>query len=258
MNPVAYLFDGSFPGLLCVVEQARREAVVPDAVCFRGTWTPSLLHDVREVGTDPAQADRLHAALKTLMGREGLRDALYALLSEKPDVCTVIGRCLLMTLDAQRDIRGRHADPLVRRWREAARFTGLEAHRYKGLLRFRELQDGILLAPFEPRADVLALVALHFRRRLAGECWMVVDLGRGTAAWGQNGRMRLLAAAEWQQRIAGGMDALSRLPPSEREWQALWCAFFRNIAIAGRRNPRQQRANLPERYWRFLVETPGG
>ena len=62
-----------------------------------------------------------------------------------------------------------NADPAVHAVHRAARTVSREIHRFKGLLRFRRLQDGLYWAPFEPDYDIISTLAPHFRARLADQ-----------------------------------------------------------------------------------------
>jgi len=62
-----------------------------------------------------------------------------------------------------------------------ARAVGREAHRYKGLVRFRELVDGSWYAAIEPEHRILPLIAHHFTARFADQRWIIHDMRRDTA-----------------------------------------------------------------------------
>ena len=128
------------------------------------------------------------------------------------------------------------------------RVTG-EIHRLKGLLRFRALADGSLYAPVAPDANTVVCLAGHFQARLPNERWLIHDTRRGLAVW-------------WDgHRLDTGELAATAAPPvtaAEAAIQEWWRGYYAAIAIPERRNPALQRRCMPRRYWRWLIESPGG
>lgn len=43
----------------------------------------------------------------------------------------------------------------------------------------------------------------------------------------------------------------------ERLFQRLWRTYFKAIATKERINPRKQRQDMPERFWKYLTEKNG-
>jgi probable DNA metabolism protein len=142
---------------------------------------------------------------------------------------------------------------------DAARAYGRELHGLKGLLRFRELRDGVLYAPVAPVANVVQGLAAHFRQRLPRDAWVIHDTGRDLALHWDGER---LAQADLDPALCRAVRTHGE-PPSEylaaheTRVQTEWRSFFNRIAIPERRNPRLQQQLMPARYWRYLVETPG-
>lgn len=58
---------------------------------------------------------------------------------------------------------------------ELSRTVNNETTRWIELIRFRELEQGILYARFEPKCRVLSCVAPHFAERLSVENWWIHD-----------------------------------------------------------------------------------
>lgn len=145
-----------------------------------------------------------------------------------------------------------HAHPDVRRANAIERRIGIETHRLKGLLRFRRLATGRWWGPMEPVHNVIALIAPHFSRRMAPEPWVIHDVPRGLAIGSERGKApRTWSEERIQEEVGGGLDA------SEAAAQAMWRTFYEAIAVRARTNPRLQRRNMPARYWKYLIETPG-
>lgn len=243
-----YLYDGGFQGLLTVLQLLRKTGAEPadiraDASALQG----SLLDEEVRVETDAARAERFSREACELISPRALRRAFRAFLSEEDGAEYHIYRYLWLGWELGKHVDARLGDEHVHAVHGMSRRTGHEAHRMQGLLRFRQLEGGLLYAPMRTRCDVLCLVARHFLGRMGDQDWMIHDLGREQAALCGAGELGFLSLPEFDLRL------------SEREMtcQEMWRDYFRNIAVRERRNPRLQRSLMPLRYWNLLVEEPG-
>ena len=58
-----------------------------------------------------------------------------------------------------------------------------ERHKYMGVLRFREMKDGTMLATIEPKNNVLPALISHFRNRMKKEKFAIFDKEREMIAY---------------------------------------------------------------------------
>ena len=119
-----------------------------------------------------------------------------------------------------------------------------ENHSYKGLLRFKEVEGGVMLAEFEPKNDILSLIVPHFVKRFPTINFVIADLKRGTAAMYMDGEVEFLELKKLNYKI------------TEREqfFEEAWKDFYKSIAIAEKKNEKLMISNMPKRYWRYLIE----
>ena len=94
-----------------------------------------------------------------------------------------------------------------------------------------------------------SLIAPHFADRLLQENWIIQDTGRSQAAVHRAGGSWFLTDADLPdlRKIAGYAE-------TEKEFQTLWRAFCKSIAIEERRNPRCQQTLLPLRFRPDMTE----
>ena len=241
-----YLYDATLDGLLCAFGRAIADG--DPAPLFDADLPgrqPSLFGGV-PVETDAETAREMWDRIVATGGRETARHVLYALLAEADGFETPLCEVVAITLDEERPVLGRRQVEAVRRVVDWTRKVGAEAHLFTGLLRFSELRDGTLYAPYEPDHHVTLLVATHFARRLAAERWVIHDRRRDLAvAWdGQ----RILPVAD----MPDAPEAL--ISGDEVLWREMWRRFTRSVSIPNRRNPALQRRFMPRRYWRYLPE----
>ena len=119
-----------------------------------------------------------------------------------------------------------------------------ESHKWKGFLRFQELQSHFLVAFINPNNDVLEYLGSHFKKRLSNESWLICDVKRKKVC---------LYCERLYIFLVDELPCLL-LSNEEYNFNRLWQTFYDSIAIKERKNLRCQMNNMPKRYWRFLVE----
>lgn len=244
-----YLYDGSFQGLLTALQAARERGEEPAGIRpGGGAFQESLLSEALSVKTDPSRVERISSDICSGISRRSFRHAFHAFLSEQRDREPLIHAYLRLGWELGPDLDACLGDEAVHAVHRMSRATGLEAHRVRGFLRFRELREGRLYAPMRPECDVLCLVAPHFHRRMPDEEWMIHDLAREQAA--------ICARGELRFGEAPGFDP--ELTEREARYQGMWREYFETIAVRERFNPALQRSFMPAKYWNMLVEFPAG
>ena len=121
-----------------------------------------------------------------------------------------------------------------------------EAHKLKGLLRFKEVGDNLFYACIHPTHNVIENVGQHFVRRLPHQNFIIHDA---------TDRGLLFLYDTHQYQIQSDKDFIvPSISEREKEYQQLWKTFFQTIAIEERKNPRLQMQFMPKKYWKDLVE----
>ena len=240
-----FTYDGTFDGLLTAIALLRESGDQPESIAPASQAQMGLFGTPACVKTDIARAEALLREIRARASAGVARTVTYIGLSELPDLELALLEFVSLAFKHGDRVSAYHANPAVRRISEAARKVGVEIHRLKGLLRFRDTAQGFLWGPLEPDHNVVVPVAFHFRRRMPREKWMVHDVRRGLAVrW--DGREML--------ELEGHAIPAVQLAKAESEVQDLWKTFYEKVSIAERRNPRLQRQNMPRRYWTYLVE----
>lgn len=242
-----YRYDGSPDGLLCAIADAVRRRETPAAISSPAKEGLLFAGRVHAVETDEARADEVIGYLQRKASKEAARNLVYCLAGAFETMELELLAYYRMGLGQGRTVDRNHADPVVHAVHRAARQVGHEIHRFKGLLRFRKLADGLYWAPFEPDHDIISALAPHFRARLPDQRWMLHDLRRQRAVvW--DGK-RLYAELEPEKLLAD-----NPVDGGEAGIQRLWKTFFRSVSIEGRKNANLQARCMPLRYWRWLPE----
>ncbi|MFW5789779.1 MAG: TIGR03915 family putative DNA repair protein [Bacillota bacterium] len=240
-----FLYDGSFTGFMTLVYWAFKRKLRPAKIFSKEDYPGDLFTETVEIETDGELADKVIKAARDKLSARIFRKAYYAFLSELPGIETAIFEYLYLGFAERVDLKKNWTDSSVLEVKKTARKVSRERHRFKGLLRFRELEDGILYGPFKPDYNISGLLAPHFAARLTGEQWIIHDLGRNLATI-YNGK-------GWIE-ISDDLLPELELSAEETDYQEIWQEFFRSIAIDERYNPELQANFIPYKYRDYLLE----
>jgi probable DNA metabolism protein len=248
-----YHYDGSFEGFLCAVADClvtdednpefMRDGDVQSAGLF--------VSDIREVATVREHAVAFRKRFVSAVSQEAFATARYAFQSQKIGIELLVWRYLTLGLRVGQRLCGMLVEEPVCSVNRIARHVSHEAHKYKGFVRFREVEAGFLYAQIEPEADILVLIAPHFVDRVGDRPWVIHDLQRNQAALYDLTSWRLVQDIE--------LTTVPILTAAEHDYAALWQRYFQHHAITERHNPKLQQKHVSLRYRTHLPEfAPGG
>ena len=122
-----------------------------------------------------------------------------------------------------------------------SQYVSRENHKYKGFVRFRELENKILYAEIEPVNNILEILSNHFKNRLRGDYWIIKDVKRNIVSVYDKKEFSL---------IDGDNFKLYTDNTSEDELMIkdLWINFYNTIGIEARKNDRCRMNFMPKRY----------
>lgn len=244
-----YLYDGSFEGALTGIYQMFHDRVKSGEVRLvsTSTYQRDCFTIVTDVETDSLKAEKVTRWLLEAFGEVGFRRAAYAYLSEDEMYGTLLFSFLKKMNHLGEKGLDFFADPDINRIYKLYNKVCRESHLLLGLIRFVELDSGILYATFEPTANILTLLTGHFKERLSNQIWVIHDTKRKMAAFYDGSEVFIRPLDQLQDL---------KLSSSEKAYQDMWKTYFKRIAIEKRNNPRQQMHMMPKKYWKFLIENP--
>lgn len=251
-----YICTDSVTGIYSGIYDAWKQAVVNRqegcGIALKGQVEQELFCEYTEVEEDLKKAAAVDRLIRKNMGEKARRDLYYALLTEDPEK----GNAVLGTMFAARSLPDSRkimehlSHPMVEKVFELSRAAGGEAHNYKGFLRFRELENGVLYAAIRPKAQVLPCLAPHFADRLPKENWMIHDRHHGQFTVHEAGKKWVLLQQDPEEKL----EIRFQVSDAERQYARLWKGFCRAITIEERRNPACQLQHLPLRYRSEMTE----
>lgn len=242
---IHYIYDGSFDGLLTSIYEAyyRRENI--DDIVPEDTMEENFLVQKFFISTDREKARKVYEAIGNKISEEALRKVFYTYLSELPGHGITILKYLQLGFKLGPQVDLNLSNDIVLMINNIYDKVAREKHRMLGLVRFRELENGIFYCSIEPDYNIVGLLAPHFASRMANENWAIHDVKRGIGV--------LYNKEEWVIKDIEVTDSLM-IKENEEEYQELWKAYFKSIAIQSKINPKLQKRNMPMRYWKHLVE----
>lgn len=184
-------------------------------------------------------------------GEETYLSVCRALASMAEDKGEAVYKSIVkgFSMKNRKNLMGNLADSYVHRVFELARFSSNEIHYHLEVLRFFELESGILYAPIEPKSNVLTFIMPHFADRLPLENFVIHDESRNLFAVHPAKKEWYLVTGEEGWELANGSFS-----KGEEKYSELFCQFFHSVAIKERKNPKLQRNHLPLRFRRYMTE----
>ena len=240
-----YVYDGDWEGLMTALFQALSDNDPPADIQPAAAVQPTFFDTVAHVTSDPEITTRLAAGIRRRISDRAFHNVLYAYLSETEGASMAIYRYLKLGFEIGGAVDRYMADDRVLpilRMVDRISFK----QRMLGLIRFRQTTDGIYYSSISPDGQVIGLVAPHFAERMADMDWIIHDVKRGLAALGRKG--------EWQLVSLPYIEA--EFDEEEIRYQEAWKTYYRQVAIANRKNPKLRRNYMPVRYWKHLIEDP--
>lgn len=247
-----YLCDQTINGMYAALYDAWRYSRHEEAgIAFKDTVEHQLFCEYQEVFEDRRKAVAVEQLIKNHLGYQAYWDIYHALLSEDAERADVVFRVMqtARTVPNSKKIMEHLTDPSVLKVFELSRRVANEAHLFMEVIRFRELDNGVLFSDISPASRILTCIGDHFTDRFPVENWMIYDKTHQEILIHKAHMSWILVSGETadEERTALVSDA-------EKEFSYLWKGFFESTAIEERRNERCQRTHLPLRYRKNMTE----
>ena len=240
---LAYLYDGSFEGLLCCIYESYYKKELPSMIFHHGEAQETLF-PVKEIETDHIAAKKVEDSIAQSISKEALRLVRMCYFSHMENRELTILHFLRMGYKIGAKVTNMLAHDVVRTITKSAQNVGGEAHFYREFLRFSEY-NGALVAIIEPKNFVLPITSPHFCDRFPSEQFLIYDKTHKCAFVYQNGKKSLVPLDHLE---------LPEADAEEKQYRALWKRFYNTIAVEGRINPKLRMGNMPKRYWTHMTE----
>lgn len=240
-----YFFDGTKNGLLTCIFESFYEKRIPDDVTTECVQC-GLLDEIVTIKTDNEKAERVYKCLKNCKTKYLVSDFNLTFRSGEKKRFKVLFDYLNVAISNKNiDVSKAFALPEIQAFTDLKNRIYTETHRFKGFLRFMETEKGFYYACYEPDNDITELLVPHFTARLQSP-FIIHDIKRNILALCDGKRYKILNGGD------NGVTVF--MSESEEIFLDLWQQYYKSINIEERKNLRQMRDYMPERYWKNLSE----
>ncbi len=242
-SSIAYIYDGSFSGLLCCVFESYTCHEIPCKI-MSADEAEIVLFDTKEIITEPDKSDRVYKSIAAKMGKEAEELVETAFLYGGDEKSIVIYRFICLGYKYGKKVSDMLGNETVSAIRNMVRAVLNERHHMLEFLRFSEY-NGSLVAQIEPKHFVLPILERHFTSRFPEEQFLIYDKTFKMALVYVNHKAAIVE-----------LDNLE-LPPAEEEelmFRRLWTGYYDTIAIKERYNPKCRMGHMPKRFWKYMTE----
>lgn len=240
-----YFFDGTKNGLLTCIFESFYDRRIPDDVTTECVQC-GLLDEIVTIKTDNEKAERVYKCLKNCKTKYLVSDFNLTFRSGEKSRFKVLFDYLNVAISNKDiDVSKAFALPEIQAFTDLRNRIYTETHRFKGFLRFMETEKGFYYACYEPDNDITELLVPHFTARLQSP-FIIHDIKRNILALCDGKRYKILNGGD------NGVTVF--MSESEEIFLDLWQQYYKSINIEERKNLRQMRNYMPERYWKNLSE----
>ena len=240
-----YFFDGTKNGLLTCIFESFYDRRIPDDVTTECVQY-GLLDEIVTIKTDSEKAERVYKCLKNCKTKYLVSDFNLTFRSGEKKRFKVLFDYLNVAISNKNiDVSKAFALPEIPAFTDLKNRIYTETHRFKGFLRFMETEKGFYYACYEPDNDITELLVPHFTARLQSP-FIIHDIKRNILALCDGKRYKILNGGD------NGVTVF--MSESEEIFLDLWQQYYKSINIEERKNLRQMRNYMPERYWKNLSE----
>ena len=235
-----YLIDGSFDGVLTAIFNAFLTKTFPKAVLVDAVQL-EIGEETTLIQTDKSKAERVFNKLNSIMDDEEIKKLYIALKSDDENKYSVLFNYIKQTISANACIYNKFTDIAVFNFDRLVSKVLLEAHRFKGFLRFSKTENGVYYAKYFPDNDINSLILPHFISRYKNMPFIIHDLHHDVVSASFNGKTKTVN------------KKINPLYVSD-EFHTIFKTYYDTLFIKERKNERLMKTFMPKRYHKNLPE----
>lgn len=234
------LYDGSFEGFLNCVYDVYRSKLDPVGIerAAGGLFVSEFIE------RDDSKAKTVARSIIERMGAKAFTTLRYAFWSERAGIEMGMLGFIRLGYKYGARVLDMLSEPCVNFVMRAGRETSRENVKYMGFLRF-SVHEEVMFSTISPKANIIYLLASHFKSRFPSERFVIYDRVRRTGCVCVGGR----------PVFSENIDInLPDCDDDELMYRELFKAFCHNIMIKERKDTKAQMMHLPLRYRKDMVE----
>jgi len=203
---------------------------------------------IKKINTINKISNYIHNWLKEKYGKEVHKKLYYVFLSNliNKELYILKYLNLIHTLGNNSDLT--YKNNVINIMKEYSNKVSFEAHRFKGLVRFKELKNNYFYSHISPDNNILPLISHHFYKRLTYENFIIHDSKRKQAYINDENIKDIVEIKKLD------FDFENMYSKNEYFFQEIWKTYHKHLSIKERYNPNLQKQLMPKRYWKDLTE----
>lgn len=242
----AYLYDGTFDGLLTVYFYAYNDHSV-HTICPFALYQPTLHETPKEIVSQLDKAERIRKSVYQKLSSSVMYNLYLLYLSELP-YCDLLGlQYLRLCYQKGIEIHNAKQHPVMRQVEDYRYKVTRELDRMKGFLRFQQIDNKVYYAKISPDHNQIPLLQTHLKRRFSDQKWIVHDEKRNQAL--------LYNLTDCMIAPFSKEEATLLLQDKQDDYIDLFQRYFNTITIKERTNKHLQDNFMPKRYRQYMPET---
>jgi probable DNA metabolism protein len=246
-------YDNTLEGFLTAVFEVFEYKYLDVTISGRNKNQKFLFSEPVHVITNFEKSDRVLARLVEQLGKDGVRQLLYAFLSELDDIENILFRAIKYAVDnPTRNVLKDFSNADILQISKLVKSVGREKHRMEAFIRFELLNDGIFFAKIYPDFNVLTLIIRHFKNRYQDQKWLIYDCKRDYGAYYDLENIEIVTFDNQAQNKLKNDETI--FDEREINYQKLWAEYFDHTNIKERKNTKLHLQHVPKRYWKYLTE----
>lgn len=240
-----YLYDGTFEGLLTAIfscYSSKSEIKITKSK----NYIPSLISYPIDINTDATKFNRVYSSIKEKLSYRTLKTIYYLYLSDIEEIESLIFKYIKLCYRYGDNINLAKNNEIISLVDKYYRRVSLEAHKFTGFVRFKNMENDLYYSSIEPYHNILPIISNHFINRFSDQNFIIHDLKRESAIFYNKKNSTIINFTN--------EDCKSLLNYKGDDFESLWKVFYNSINIKERANSKSQKMYMPTRYWKHLTE----
>ncbi|WP_010294503.1 TIGR03915 family putative DNA repair protein [Clostridium senegalense] len=242
-----YIFDGSFEGFLTCIYHSYYDDIKPNNIIVTTNYIPNLIDSFVNIITDLDKSSKVYTAMENTFTNETIKNIMHVFLSNNEEKYWILHNYIRLAFKFKKDVDMYLNNDTILKISKISRNVKLEAHRFTGFVRFKDLGNNKFYASIEPDNNILILIASHFTHRFKNQSFIIHDIKRELALIYDGEKYFIDFFSKTNYELANKINDMF--------FEDLWKAYYTSASIQSRKNPKLQHRQMPKRYWKYLIET---
>ena len=237
-----YIYNNTFLSLLNLISYLNKNNIKPSNI-KNTDYTPTLFDNIINLNIENTNIQNIINNI----GIENFNIMYYTFLSENENKELIMFYYFVNSLKYKNNTKYMRNLKCVSESLKISNYVKHEVHKYKGFVRFKELENNIFYSEIEPTNNILFLIAKHFKNRLKNEFWIIKDNKRNILCLYDKKDYIFVNENDFKLNTTNFCD-------KELDYELLWKDFYKTIGIESRKNDRCRMNFMPKKYWKYIIE----